>query len=79
MRQYRGKSCLKLSNLIKAYLFCFSKKVPQFIEVGRAFLIHFQKKILNKVFLMIRIARELKFYTRMVTSGSISVERAKKC
>ena len=32
-------------------------------EVGRAFLIHFQKLFLNKVFLMIKIARELKIYT----------------
>jgi hypothetical protein len=38
-------------------------------EVGRAFLIHFQKIFLNKVFLMLKIARELKSYTRMVTSG----------
>ena len=32
-------------------------------EVGRAFLIHFQKVFLKKVFLMIKIARELKFHT----------------
>ena len=44
-------------------------------EVGRAFLIHFQKIFLNKVFLMIKIARELKFYTRIVTSGSKSVKK----
>ena len=47
-------------------------------EVGRAFLIHFQKLFLNKVFLMIKIARELKFYTRMVTSGSKSVKKGQK-
>jgi hypothetical protein len=28
-------------------------------EVGRAFLIHVQKLVLNKVFLMIKITREL--------------------
>jgi hypothetical protein len=47
-------------------------------EVGRAFLIHFQKIFLNKVFLMIKIARELKFYTRMVTSGIKSVKKGQK-
>ena len=47
-------------------------------EVGRAFLIHFQKIFLNKVFLMIKIARELKFYTWMVTSGSKSVKKGQK-
>jgi hypothetical protein len=31
----------------------------QCTEVGRAFLIHFQKLVLNKVFLMIKITREL--------------------
>ena len=43
-----------------------------------AFLIHFQKIFLNKVFLMIKIARELKFYTRMVTSFSKSVKKGQK-
>ena len=51
---------------------------PQCTEVGRAFLIHFQKVFLKKVFLMIKIARELKFYTWMVTSGSKSVKKGQK-
>ena len=33
---------------------------------------------MNKVCLMIKIARELKFYTRMVTSGSKSVKKGQK-
>ena len=40
-----------------------AKCFPHPTEVGRAFLIHFQKVFLKKVFLMIKIARELKFYT----------------
>ena len=51
-------------------MFIVPSKVQDSTEVGRAFLILFQKLFLNKVFLMIKIARELKFYTRMVTSGS---------
>ena len=50
----------------------------QCTEVGRAFLIHFQKLFLNQLFLTIKIARELKFYTRMVTSGSKSVKKGQK-
>ena len=38
----------------------------------------FSKNILNKVFLMIEIARELKFYTRMVASGSKSIKKGQK-
>ena len=42
-------------------------------EVGSAFLIHFQKS-----FLSIKIARELKFYAGMNTSGSKSVKKGQK-
>ena len=47
-------------------------------EVGRAFLIHFQKLFLNKVFIRIKIARKFKFYAGMVTSGSKSVKKCQK-
>ena len=43
-------------------------------EVGSAFLIHFQKL----VFIRIKIARELKFYGRMIISGSKSVKKGQK-
>ena len=53
---------------------CYSH---QYTEVGRAFLIHFQKIFLNKVYIhtMMKIARKLKFYTWMATSGSKSVKK----
>ena len=47
-------------------------------EVGGAFLIHFQKWFLDKVFIRIKIARKFKFYAWMVTSGSKSVEKCQK-
>jgi hypothetical protein len=59
-------------------MFIVPSKVQDSTEVGRAFLILFQKLFLNKVCLMIKIARELKFYTRMVTSGSKSVKKGQK-
>ena len=58
--------------------FKFDKATHHSTEVGRAFLIHFQKLFLNKVFLMIKIAREFSFYTRMVTSGIKSVKKGQK-
>ena len=36
--------------------------VLQYTEVGRAFLIHFQKLFLRKAFIRIKIARKFKFY-----------------
>ena len=47
-------------------------------EVGSAFLIHFQKWFLNKAFIRIKIARELKFYVWMIISGSKSVKKGQK-
>ena len=47
-------------------------------EVGRAFLIHFTKKKFQKVLTRIKIARELKFYVRMIISGSKSVKKGQK-
>ena len=50
----------------------------QHTEVERAFLIHFQKWFLNKVFIRIKIAKDFKFYAYMVTSGSKSVKKCQK-
>ena len=49
-------------------------------EVERAFLIHFQKWFLNKVFVRIKITKKLKFYAWIVTSGGKSLKKCqKKC
>ena len=52
--------------------------MSDFTEVERAFLIHFQKWFLNKVFIRIKIVKKFKFYAGMVTSGSKSVKKCQK-
>ena len=47
-------------------------------EVGRAFLIHFKKWFLNKVYIEIKIDRQFKFYMWMIISGSKSVKKGQK-
>jgi hypothetical protein len=52
--------------------------ITQCTEVGRAFLIHFQKRFLDKVLIGIKIARKLKFYIWMIISDSKSVKKGQK-
>ena len=47
-------------------------------EVGRSFSMNFQKRFLNKVFIIIKIARKFKTYIWMIISGSKSVKKGQK-
>ena len=47
-------------------------------EVGRAFLIHFEKWFFDKVFIRIKTAGKFKFYVWMIISGSKSVKKGQK-
>jgi hypothetical protein len=47
-------------------------------EVGRAFLIHFEKWFFDKVFIRIKTAGKFKFYVWMIISGSKSVKKGQQ-
>ena len=62
-RTHRVASVLSHSLFTSIWPIYLNVNAPnQRTEVERAFLIHFQKYFLNKVFIRIKIARKFKFY-----------------
>ena len=70
--------CLSAIMLLSIYSMLTTTNRNHCTEVGRAFLIHFQKWLLNKLFIRIKIANYFKFYVWMIIFGNKSVKKGQK-